>query len=234
MSAKLKYGRVKWHLAVVDLDREGKVIAELEPPGQQAQKDELNAAPAYILDKDGSVIAELKQPVQQAQEEEQPQAQERAPQPAEQLQEEEPPHAPERAPQPEAAQAQQPAGPRPLLGPTLHERIAQAMRPVLEELPQRIAQARQPVKQAPPEGRHEEEQEPPQAQECAPQPEAAQSPVPARVLEEGALSAELKQPAQQAQEDEQNAAPAYILDQKGRVIAELKPPLEQAQEDEAP
>jgi Gas vesicle protein len=224
MTAKLKHGRVRWHLAVVDLDREGRVIAELEPPGQQAQEEEQNAAPAYILDKDGRVIAELKEPVQQAQEEEQLQTQERAPQPEVQLQEEERPQAPERALRPEAAQAEQPAGAGPLLGSALRERIAQAMRPVLAELPQRIAQARQPVEQARPEGRHEEAQEQPQA----PQPEAVQNPVPARVLDrEGRVIAEVEQLGQQAQEEEQNAASAYILDQKGSVIAELKPPLEQ-------
>ena len=133
------------------------------------------AAPAYVLDRNGKVSAELKQPVQ-LQEDEGSQVQERAPQPApaqaeqpagagpllgpalheriaqagqrmeqarpegwqeeEQQQEEEQPHTLERASQPEAAQAQQPAGAGPLLGPALQERIAQAMRPVREGLPQ--------------------------------------------------------------------------------------------------
>src|ERR687887_997809 len=80
--------------------------------------------PAYILDQKGRVIAELTQPVQQPHEDEEPQVQ--AP-----------------TPQPEATQAAQPAGAGPLLGPALHERIAQAVRPVLEELRQGNAQARQ-------------------------------------------------------------------------------------------
>src|SRR5919199_1297764 len=121
--AEPKRGRVKWRLAVVDLDRQGPVIAERKQPVQQPQEDAgpqvqepdaaPNAAPAYILDQKGRVIAELKQPVQQPQEDEGPQLQ-------------------VRAPQPEAAQAAQPAGAAPLLDQTLHERIAQAVRPVLE------------------------------------------------------------------------------------------------------
>src|ERR671933_1185493 len=115
----------------------------LLPPPQEAdqahaavgQRD--NAAPAHVLDKQGRPIAELKLPWEQAQGDEGSQAQERGPQPDEQPHEEEPPHAPERAPQPEAAQAEQPAGAERLLGQALHERIAQAMRPGLGELPQR-------------------------------------------------------------------------------------------------
>src|SRR5207248_1440588 len=92
-----------------------------------------NAAPAYVLDKQGRPIAELTLPWEQAQGDEGSQAQEHATQPAAQPHEEEPPHAPERAPQPEAAQADQPAGAGPLLGQALHERIAQAVRPILGE-----------------------------------------------------------------------------------------------------
>jgi Gas vesicle protein len=130
----------------------------LRAPPQEADQEHAeagqwsNAALAYVLDKQGRVIAELKQSGQQAQEDEQPQTQERAPQRAEQPQEDEPPQAPERAPQPEAAQAEQPAGAGLFLGPALHERIAQAMRPVVEELRQRNAQARPPVEQARPKG----------------------------------------------------------------------------------
>jgi hypothetical protein len=54
----------------------------------------------------------------------------------EQQQEDEQPQALERASQPEAAQAQQPAGAGSPLGQALHECIAQAMRRVLEGLPQ--------------------------------------------------------------------------------------------------
>jgi hypothetical protein len=113
----------------------------LLPPPQEADQERAagqrsNAAPAYVLEKNGKVGAELKQPVQ----------------PAEQQQEDEWSQIQERAPQPEPAQAEQPAGAGLLLGPGLHERIAQAMRPVLEELPQRIAQAWQPGEQARPKG----------------------------------------------------------------------------------
>jgi hypothetical protein len=113
------------------------------PPQPQAAQ---NAAPAYVFDEKGRLIAALQLPLAQPHEDEgpQPQVQERAPQPADQpLQE--PPHAPERAPQPEAAQAEQPAGTGPLLAQVLHERLAQAVRPVLEGLRQRNAQAPQPV-----------------------------------------------------------------------------------------
>src|SRR5205085_10962664 len=115
--------------------------------------------------------------------------------------EEERPRTPERAPQPEAAQAEQPAGAGPLLGQALHERIAQAIRPGLGELPQRTAQGRQLVEQAGPEEQQqagpeeqqEEEQPPQEEQPHAEEPEATQSAVPARVLDkEGRLSAEPK------------------------------------------
>jgi hypothetical protein len=114
---------------------------ERAPQPEAAQK----AAPAYVFDEKGRLIAELKRPVEQPQEDARSQVPERAPQPAEQPHEEEQPHVPERAPQPEAAQ---PAGAGPLLNLALHERIAQAVRPVLEELRQRNAQARPPMEQA--------------------------------------------------------------------------------------
>src|SRR2546423_3150874 len=139
----------------------------LLPPPQEADQEHAaggqrsSAAPAYVLDKQGRPIAELKLPREQALEDDEgSQVQERAPQPAEQPHEEEQPHVPERAPQPEAAQAEQPGGAGPLLGQALHERIAQAMRPGLGELPQRNAQAPQPVEQARPEEQQEEEQPP--------------------------------------------------------------------------
>jgi hypothetical protein len=219
LSAEPKRGRVKWRLAVVDLDREGRVIAERKQPVEQPQGAAQNAAPAYILDQKGRVIAELKQPVQLPHEDEGPQVQEldatqnaspayvldqtrtvtaESTQRAEQPHEEEPPPAQERAPQPQAAQAAQPAGAGPLLGPALHARIAQAVRPILEELPQRIAQGGQPVEQARPMGQggqEQQEDEPPPTPQRAPRPQAAQ-----------------------------NAAPAYVLDQTGRLIAELQQP----------
>ena len=100
-----------------------------------------NTAPASVLDKQGREIAELKQPVEQAHEDEGPQAAERAPQPAQSQplertpqpaehtpqpaqqsqaaghapQPAEQPQAAERAQQPAAAQAQQPAGAEPLV-----------------------------------------------------------------------------------------------------------------------
>jgi hypothetical protein len=161
-----------------------------------------NTAPASVLDKQGREIAELKQPVEQAHEDEgphaaerapqpaaaqapqpaaaqaqqpaaqpaeQPQALERAPQPAEQ------PHTPERAPQPAAAQApqpaaaqpQQPAGAAPLVDQALHEHIAQAIRPILGELRERMTQGLQPAEQGRPAEQREEEQEQPQTQERA-------------------------------------------------------------------
>jgi hypothetical protein len=102
---------------------------EEQPPEEeqpQAQEPEAtqNAAPADVLDQQGRVIAESKQLVEQPREDAGRQV-----------------HAP--TPQPEATQAAQPAGAAPLLGPALHERIAQAVRPVLEELRQGNAQARQ-------------------------------------------------------------------------------------------
>jgi Gas vesicle protein len=303
LSAEPKRGRVKWRLAVVDLDREGRVIAERKQPVEQPQGAAQNAAPAYILDQQGRVIAELQQPVQQPQEDEGPQVQERAPQPAAQPHQE-PPHAPEPPPQPEAAQAEQLAGAGPLLGLALHERIAQAVRPVLEELPQRIAQGGQPVEQARPVrlgAEEQQEEEPPHAPAPPPQPQAApQNAAPTYVLDQtGRLIAELQQPepaqpagagplldqalhermaravrsvleelrqrnaqapqpveqarpvrrgAEEQQEEEpphapepppqpqaaQNAAPAYIFDEKGRLIAEVQLPLAQPQEDEGP
>jgi Gas vesicle protein len=114
----------------------------LLPPPAEADKERTeagqrsNAAPAYVLDKNGKVSAELKQPVQ----------------PAEQQQEDEGSQIQERAPQLEATQAEQPAGAGPLLDPALHERMAQAIQPVLEGLRQRNAQAPQLVEQARPEG----------------------------------------------------------------------------------
>jgi hypothetical protein len=106
------------------------------------------ASAGYVLDPQGKVIAELK-PLH---EDEQPPTQKRAPQPVQQLHKEEPSHAPERASQPGAAQAEQPAGGGPLLSPALHERIAQAIQPVLEGLRQQSAQAPQLVEQVRPEG----------------------------------------------------------------------------------
>jgi hypothetical protein len=111
MSAEPMHGRVKWRLAVVDLDREGGVIAELEQSGQQAQEADQpqvqepaaawNAASAYVLDPEGRMITELKQPAQRLPEEQ------------------------------EAEQTELPAGGGQLLGPALQQRIALAFRPVL-------------------------------------------------------------------------------------------------------
>ena len=110
-----------------------------------------NAAAAYVLDPEGRMIAELKQLARQPQEGHQSQTQKRAPQPGQQLHEEEQPQAqertpqphedeqpraPERTPRPEAAQAEQLAGAGLLLSPALHERMAQAIQPVLEGLRQ--------------------------------------------------------------------------------------------------
>src|SRR5919202_6546861 len=76
--------------------------------------------------KEDTMVTELKQSAQQSQEEEPPQA-----------------------PQPAAAQAEQPAGAAPLLGPALQEHIAQAIRPTLEEWEQRIVETvRQQMEQA--------------------------------------------------------------------------------------
>jgi hypothetical protein len=128
------------------LDRLERML--LAPPQEAGQKrsegrQRGNAAAAYVLDPEGRMIAELKQlaqqPRQPLREEVGLQALKRAVQP----QEDEQPRAPERASQPEAAQAEQPAGGGRLLSQDLHERIAQAMRPVLEELRQRNAQAPQ-------------------------------------------------------------------------------------------
>jgi hypothetical protein len=148
-----------------------------------------NAASGYALDPEGRMIAELK-PLHA---EEQPQTQKRPLQPVQQLHEEEQPHAPEQASQPGAARAEQPAAAAPLLSPALQERMAQAMRPVLEGLRQRNGRAPQPVEQARPAGQRGEEQ---------PQ-EAGQNSAPARVLEEeGRIIAELEQPVQQPPEEE--------------------------------
>ena len=109
-----------------------------------AARQRSNVASGYALDPEGRVIAELK-PLPK---DEQPLTQKRAPQPVQQLHKEEPSHAPEQASQPGAAQAEQRAGAGPLLSPTLHERMAQAIQPVLEDLRQRRAQAPQLVEQA--------------------------------------------------------------------------------------
>jgi Gas vesicle protein len=111
-----------------------------------------NTAPASVLDKQGREIAELKQPVEQAHEDEGPHAQKRAPQPAEQPQATEHAPQPAQQPQAadphlEAVQAQQPAGAGPLVDQALQEHIAQAMRPVLGAMRERIMHALQPVEQ---------------------------------------------------------------------------------------
>jgi hypothetical protein len=145
-----------------------------------------NTAPASVLDKQGRAIAELKQPVEQAHEDEGPPAAERAPQPAAaqapqpaaqpaeqpqalerapQLAEQ--PHTPERAPQPAAAQAQQPAGAGPLVDQALQEHIAKAIRPIVGELRERMTLSLQPTKQGRPAEQRGEEQEQPQTQERA-------------------------------------------------------------------
>jgi hypothetical protein len=173
MSGTPQDGRVTWHLAVADLEREEGVIAELEQPVQQAQKEEqphvqepeaeqnaasarvLDATSAYVLDTDGSMIAELRRRVQQPPEEERLQA-------------------PEGAARPRAAQTEQPASGRALVGQSLQEQIAQAIRPVL-----------------------------------------------------GVVLAVHVGIAQAPQEDEQEVAPAAVLDREGKVIATLKPVHEQ-------
>jgi Gas vesicle protein len=165
------------------LDKDGSVIAELKQPGPQRRPEgrreeeqeqeeeqpqtqerapqpaaEQNAASASVLDEEGRVIAELKQPGQQPQEEDQLQAQERA----SQLQEEERPQ----ARQPVAAQAEQPAGAGPLLGPARQKQIVQALQPVLAEFHQRITQAvRQQMKHEVETVRKEPQQEGQQARE---------------------------------------------------------------------
>jgi hypothetical protein len=133
------------------LDRLERML--LAPPQEvdqtrSAARQQSNVASGYALDSEGRVIAELK-PLH---EDEQPPTQKRAPQPVQQLHKEEPSHAPKRASQPEATQAEQLAGAGPLLDPALHERMAQAIQPVLEGLRQRNAQAPQLVEQARPEG----------------------------------------------------------------------------------
>jgi Gas vesicle protein len=142
------------------LDRNGKVSAELKQPVQpqedegsqvqerapqpEAAQAEQPAGAGPLLD---SALHERIAQAGQRMEQARPEGR----QEEEQQQEEEQPQALERASQPEAAQAEQPAGAGPLLGPALPERIAQAMRPVLEGLPQWIAQAWQPGEQARPE-----------------------------------------------------------------------------------
>jgi hypothetical protein len=167
------------------------------------------------------------------------------------------------------------------VGQELQERISQAMRRVVEEVRQRNTQAPQPVAQVQPTGQQGEEQPPeeeqPHALERAPQPGVVQAPAPARALEEegrmsarpkdgratwhlavadldtgGGVIAELEQPVQQAQEEEQpqvqepeaeqNAASAYVLDatsayvlaKDGGLIAELTPWAQQPPEEERP
>ena len=121
--------------------------------------------------------SEGRQDEEQPQEEEPPQAAQRTPQP----QGEERPLTPERTPQPQTTPAEQPVGAGLLLGQTLQERMAQAMRPVLAELPQRIAQAWQPAVQGRPAGQHGEEQnqEQPHAPERTSQPQATPAEQPA-------------------------------------------------------
>jgi hypothetical protein len=248
------------------LDPEGRMIAELKQlarrPLQQPQED---------------VRPQALERAAQRPEEEQPRARQRA---AQQPPEEEQPQALERAPRPEAAQAEQPAGGGPPVGQDLQERISQAMRRVLEEVRQRNTQAPQPVAQVQPTGQRGEEQPPdeeqPHALEGAAQPRAVQTPAPARVLDEesrmsakpkdgratwhlavadlageGGVIAELEQPVQQAQEEEQpqvqepeaeqnaasarvlDATSAYVLDKDGSLITELTPRA-QAPEEERP
>ena len=131
------------------LDRNGKVSAELKQPVQPAEQPQ---------EDDGSQVQE-RAPQPEGAQAEQPagvgplldpalhariaqagqrmeQARPEGRQEEEQQQEDEQPQALERASQPEAAQAQQPAGAGPLLGQALHECIAQAVRRVLEGLPQ--------------------------------------------------------------------------------------------------
>ena len=147
------------------LERNGKVSAELTQPVQPAEQPQ---------EDEGSQVQE-RAPQPKAAQAEQPagagplldpalheriaqagqrmeQARPEGRQEEEQQQEDEQPQALERASQPDAARAEQSAGAGPLLGPALHERIAQAMRPVLEGLPQWIAQAWQPGEQTRPEG----------------------------------------------------------------------------------
>jgi hypothetical protein len=133
------------------LDRLERML--LAPPQESGRtlsegRQRSNAASGYALDSEGRVIAELK-PLR---EDEQPPPQKRAPQPVQRLHKEEPSHTPKRASQPEAAQAAQLAGAGPLLSPALHERMVQAIQPVLEGLRQRSAQTSQLVEQARPDG----------------------------------------------------------------------------------
>ena len=130
-----------------------------EPGAEQnaASAHVLDATSAYVLDTDGSLIAELRRRAQQPPQEERPQA-------------------PERAARARAAQTEQPAGGGPLVGQSLQEQIAQAIRPVL-----------------------------------------------------GVVLAAHVGIAQAPQEDEQEVAPAAVLDREGKVIATLKPVHEEEQ-----
>jgi hypothetical protein len=147
------------------LDRNGKVSAELKQPVQPAEQPQEDEGSQAQERDPQSEAAQAEQPAgagplldpalheriaQAGQRMEQARPEER--QEVEQQQEEEQPQALERASQPAAAQAEQPARAAPLLGPALQERIACAMRPVLEGLPQWIAQAWQPREQTRPEG----------------------------------------------------------------------------------
>jgi hypothetical protein len=244
------------------LDPEGRMIAELKQLAQRSPQQLQEDVRPQALER-----------AAQRHEDEQPRARRRAEWP----QEDEQP----RAPRPEAAHAEQPAGGRPPVGQDLQERISQAMRRVLEEVRQGNAQAPQPVAQAQPTGQRGEEQPPEEEQrhalERAPQPGAVETPAPARVLGEenrmsgkpkdgratwhltvadldrgGGVIAELEQPVQQTQEEEQpqvqepeveqkaasacvlDATSAYVLDKDGRMIAELTPRAQQPPEEERP
>jgi hypothetical protein len=143
-------------------EQNGKVSAGLKQPAEQPQEDEGSQVqeraprPAAVQAEQPADAGPLLDPAlheriaQAGQRTEPARPEER--QEEEQQQEEEQPQALERASQPEAAQAAQPAGAAPLLGSALQERIAHAMRPVLEGLPQWIAQAWQPGEQTRPEG----------------------------------------------------------------------------------
>jgi hypothetical protein len=148
------------------LDQKSRLIAELKRPLEQAQGEEQPQpqarAPQQAEQPAGAgslpgaalheCIAQAMRPVLEEFPQRIAQAQPTGRQDEAQRQEDEQPHATQRALQPDAAQAEQSAGAGPLLGAALHECIAQAMRPVLEGLPQWIAQAWQPGEQARPEG----------------------------------------------------------------------------------
>src|SRR5918911_5420580 len=262
---KLSEGRQRSNAAAAYvLDPDGRMIAELK----QLVRRPLQPLQAHVRPQ---ALERAAQP----QEEEQSRARQRAEWP----QEDEQPRAPVRTPWPEAAHSEQPAGGGPPVGQDLQERISQAMRRVLEEARQPNTQAPQPEAQAQPIGQRREEQPPedeqPHALERAPQPGAVQTPVPARVLgeesrmsgkpkdgrvtwrlavadldREGGVIAELEQPVEQAQEEEQpqvqepeaeqkaasayvlDATSAYVLGKDGRMIAELTPRAQQPAEEE--